>query len=341
MVKCVEVLLKDAEKTKRKLLDKHLLNENYCPKKTSEKIYFPLIDDFNKTEVTEKIVEMKLEQKQMKLIVPFKTALKKILNDEELELVKTAFDTVGTIAIIEIPESLIKKEKQIAQILLDSNPAIKTVLKKSSIHEGVYRTQERSFLAGIDTQIAQYKENGCDFEVNVSEVYFSVRLSTERTRISKLIKEGEEILVMFSGAAPYPCVFSKNTLAKEIIGVEINPTGHQFGLKNLKKNKIKNVKLFCGDVREVVPKLNKKFDRIVMPLPKTAEEFLDVALNCAKKNAIIHLYGFFDEKDFDKAKKDTQKYCKDLGFNVKLVDFVLCGQHAPRSYRVCFDLKVN
>ena len=38
-----------------------------------------------------------------------------------------------------------------------------------------------------------------------------------------------------------------------------------------------------GDVRDVVPKLKKKFDRILMPLPKSAEEFLDIALSASKK----------------------------------------------------------
>ncbi|MDD3174853.1 MAG: class I SAM-dependent methyltransferase family protein [Candidatus Nanoarchaeia archaeon] len=333
MVECLKVSLKDAQKKKKELLDKNVLSDKYYPLKEKGFIYFPVLQDGDS--------QKELISRNKKIILPFKKALEKILNKEELKQVKTAFDTIGTIAILEIPESLNHKAKEIAQVLLQSNPTIKTVLRKTSIHEGVFRTQERSYLAGEDTQIAKYKENGVDLEVNVSEVYFSVRLSTERTRISQLVQEGEDILVMFSGAAPYPCVLSKNTLAKSMVGVEINPVGHEFGLKNVAKNKIKNVQLYCGDVREVVPKLNLKFDRIIMPLPKTAEQFLDVALNSAKKGCIIHLYGFYDEDKFEEAKKETLKLCKELGYDVVLENFVLCGQHAPRSYRVCFDLKVE
>jgi hypothetical protein len=36
-------------------------------------------------------------------------------------------------------------------------------------------------------------------------------LSTERKRISELVKPGEKVLVMFSGAAPYVCVIAKKT----------------------------------------------------------------------------------------------------------------------------------
>jgi len=331
MVKCVKVPLKEAEKAKRELLDSNRLDDGYYPLKEDDFLYFPCKDGSE---------EKDLNIREKKVIVPFKEALSEVLSTKELEEVKTAFDTIGTIAIIEVPDSLDSKAKLIGETLLKSNPAIKTVLRKTSIHGGVFRVQERSYLAGVDTQVALYRENGVDLEVNVSEVYFSVRLSTERTRISKLVKEGEDIIVMFSGAAPYPCVLSKNTLAKKIVGVEINPKGHEYGLKNVKRNKLTNVELFCGDVRDVVPKLSKKFDRIVMPLPKTAETFLDVALSCVKPNGMIHLYGFYDESDFDNAKKEVLKICSDLGFKVELVDFVLCGQHAPRSYRVCFALKI-
>jgi len=336
MVRCVKVSLKDAEKTKNKLFHEKCLDDAFYPKKENGFLFLPVLKNY-----LGETVDLNLKPLEKKTIIPFKEALRKILNEQELSEVKTAFDTIGTIAILEIPETLKYKEKKIAKILLDSNPAIKTVLKKSSIHEGVFRVQERTYLAGVDTQIANYRENNCTLEVNVSEVYFSVRLSTERTRISKLVKDDEEILVMFSGAAPYPCVLSKNINAKHIVGVEINPAGHEYGLKNLKKNKIKNVELYCGDVREVVPKLNQKFDRVIMPLPKTAEQFLDIALLVTKKHGIINLYGFYDENDFEKAKKETLNYCKNLGFKVKLKDFVLCGQYSPRSYRVCFDLEVE
>ena len=135
--------------------------------------------------------------------------------------------------------------------------------------------------------------------------------------------------------------FIKNTLAKNIIGVEINPVGHKYGLKNIERNKLSNVKLFCGDVKEIVPTLNSKFDRIIMPLPKTAEEFLSLALSVVKKEGMIHLYGFFDEAKFEEAKQNVLKICVEKGFNCEIKDFVLCGQHAPRSYRVCFDIKVR
>ena len=43
------------------------------------------------------------------------------------------------------------------------------------------------------------------------------------------------------------------------------------------KRAVNNIKLIKGDVKKVIPKLVKlkqKFDRILMPLPKRAEDFI-------------------------------------------------------------------
>jgi len=85
---------------------------------------------------------------------------------------------------------------------------------------------------------------------------------------------------------------------------------------------------------------NKSFDRILMPLPKGAENFLDDALGLIKDNGIIHFYDFLHEKDFDKAIEKIDNACKNRGFNFEVIDFVKCGQHSPRTYRICVDFKV-
>jgi tRNA (guanine37-N1)-methyltransferase len=337
MTTCIKVPLKKAEQIKKNLLEDNQIDFRYRPKKDGEYIFFPV----QKYEGTYTVEEKELEENKTKnSAIPFKEALQHILDENELHLAKTAYEVVGHIAIIEIPESLEKKEKEIAQCLLDSNNQLHTVVKKSSGHEGTYRTQKMTILAGEQTKVASYKENNCTITYDIENVYFSARLSTERKRISEQVKPKEHILVMFSGAAPYPCVLSKKTEAEEIIGVEINPKGHEYGLENLEQNKIQNVKLFCGDVRKIVPQLHKTFDRIIMPLPKTAEEFLDVALPVAKKGCVIHLYAFYYENEFEKAHAEIDKYCKQFDREYTILSTTKCGQHAPRTYRICVDFKL-
>ncbi|MCX8147126.1 MAG: 50S ribosomal protein L11 methyltransferase, partial [Candidatus Woesearchaeota archaeon] len=226
-----------------------------------------------------------------------KELLKEKLTEKEISLLRASYDTVGSIAIMEIPKELEKKEKIIANAIMQLNKNIKTVAKKSGVHEGKLRTRKVKIIAGEKTKETEYKENGVRLKFDIEKVYFSPRLSTERKRIAGLVKRGESVLVMFSGCGPYICVIAKNSKAKEVYGVEINPIGHKYAEENVRINKISNAKLFLGDVREIVPRLSKKFDRIVMPLPRGAENFLDVALNAIKKNGTIHFYDFEEEKD--------------------------------------------
>jgi len=269
-----------------------------------------------------------------------KEALKKKLTKKELSLFTKSYDVVGDIVIVEIPHGLGKKEKFIGETILNIHKNIKVVCKKVGIHSGRFRLQKLKIIAGENRKETIYKENNVQLKLNPEEVYFSVRLSNERKRISKLIRKRELILVMFSGVAPYSVVIAKNTKAAQIFGVELNKKAHQFALENLKLNKIDNVSLFQGDVRKIVPKLYKVFDRIIMPLPKGAKNYLDVALKVARKGTMIHFYDFLQDKEIPSKKKEIKETCKRNTKDIKIIDIVKCGQYAPYTYRVCFDIRI-
>ena len=260
---------------------------------------------------------------------------------KDLLNLKLSFDTVGSIAILEVDKGMEKYEKRIAKTLLELNKHIKTIVKKAGIHEGELRLQKMKWLAGKKTKETIHKESGVNIKLNVEKVYFSVRLGTERLRIAKQVVPGEHILCMFSGCAPYPCVLARQTKAKEIIGVELNDIGHQYGVENVTLNKLKNVTLYHGDVRTVVPGLKRAFDRIIMPLPHGADDFLDVAFSASKKGTIIHFYDFSDEVDIPiTTKEKIRAATKAAQQKVRILQIVKCGSYAPRKWRVCADVQV-
>ena len=170
-------------------------------------------------------------------------------------------------------------------------------------------------------------------------MYFSVRLSTERKRVIDLVQDGEDVLVMFSGVGPYSIGIAKNKKPKEVYSVEINPAAFKYQKENILLNKAENVRLFKGDVKKIVPKLKKKFDRILMPLPRGAESFLGTALKAAKKGAIVHFYDFLHEDEFKKAEEKISKACKKAGKKFKIIGMVKCGQFGPGIFRICVDFR--
>lgn len=336
----VKVPLKKAQRVKAFLIKKGLFNKNYAITKNKKFIYFPIK---NKTEIKKKFSFANFVNKKLKKIKKQKPKdyLQSILSKKELNLLGTSFDVVGSILILEIPKELKRKEKQIAKAFLGFKN-IGTVVKKAGPHKGRFRLQKYRVLAGIRKKETTHKENKVKIKLNIEQTYFSPRLATERLRIANLIKPKEEVLVMFSGCAPYVLVIAKNSKPRIIYGIEINKKAHKYALENIKLNKINNVALFCGDVRKVLPKLNKKFDRIIMPLPKTGQDFLDLALKFIEDKGVIHFYDFSKEKDFpEHSINKIKKACKKAKKRFKVLKSVKCGQYAPREFRVCVDFRVN
>ncbi|MCH8003408.1 MAG: class I SAM-dependent methyltransferase family protein [Nanoarchaeota archaeon] len=271
-----------------------------------------------------------------------KDILRKKLSKKELNLVPSSYDIIGNILIFsEFPKQLLKKEKTIGNTIIKNYKNIKSIYKKTKKYSGKYRTLKLKLLAGENNKETIHKENNVRLKLNVEKIYFSPRLSEERKRIFKQVKNNETILVMFSGCGIYPLVISKNTKTKNIIGIEINPTAHKYALENIKLNKINDkIKLFLGDVKKILPKLNKKFDRIIMPLPKGAENFLNLALNKIKRNGIIHFYNFAEEDKYENIIKIIKQECKNNKKQCKILNIVKCGQFSPRVNRICVDFKV-
>ncbi|MBU1203837.1 MAG: class I SAM-dependent methyltransferase family protein [Nanoarchaeota archaeon] len=264
-------------------------------------------------------------------------ALEKELSAKELKLVPNSFDVVGNIAIFsEFPKELKrKKRKLIGNTLLKLNKNIKTVAIKTGKYSGRYRTPKLKIIAGEKTKETTHTENGVRIKLNVEKCYFSARTGTERLRIAKQIKKGEEVLVMFAGVLPFALIIARHSRAKEIYAVEINAKAYKYGLENIKLNKIKNIKSFKGDVDKILPRTNKKFDRILMPLPKSSDDYLELALSKLKKGGVIHFYTFVNENEFpDAAVKRIKKFCKP-----KILKITKCGHYAPYTYRVCVDFR--
>ncbi len=255
------------------------------------------------------------------------------LTKKEIQLIPKSFDVVGSIIIFsDFPKELKNKEKLAGDFLIEKFKNIKTVAKKTKQYSGRYRIPKLKVIAGDKDLETIHRENGIIIKLNPEKAYFSPRTASERLRIAKEVKKDESILVMFSGVAPFPLTIAKNSKAKEIYAIEINPKAHKYAEESVKLNKFHNINLFKGDVTKVLPKIKKKFDRILMPLPKTADKYLDLALKHIKPKGKIYMYVFEKEENFKKLK---EKYSKK--FKVKLVK---AGTPSPGKYRVCVELKL-
>src|SRR5574340_546767 len=212
-----------------------------------------------------------------------KQAMVGILTEAEAEELYGAFDQIGNIIILRVPDSLLSKRKIIGEVLLDKVKTAKSVFCQSSPVEGDYRIRKLELLAGDDKTETEYKEHGCRFRVDVEKTFFSPRLSTERERIAELIKDGETVINMFGGVGMFSIVAAKKKKC-HVYNIDINTDAARLCTKNILLNKLKGtVESIEGDAAKVIEeRLLDTGDRVLMLLPERSDEFLD--------NAIIHYY---------------------------------------------------
>jgi tRNA (guanine37-N1)-methyltransferase len=276
-----------------------------------------------------------------------KDILKSQLSEEELELVPRSFEIIGSkekaVAIVEIPKELEEKKELIANAIMKLNKNVKSVLRKVSGRKGELRLREYELIAGDKNTEVLHKEYGCLFKLDPQKVYFSPREASERQRIAKKVKAGENVLVMFSGILPFGIVIAKTQpKVKKVIGIEINPIAHEYAKENVRINKVSHLVIpILGDVREKCKELKEKFDRIVMPLPFGSENFLDIALKCIKDGGIIHFYSIGEEKNFfGNAEKIIEENVKKAGKKFVILEKKKLFPYKPRAHKICIDFKI-
>ena len=271
-----------------------------------------------------------------------KRALEGVLTDQESEELFSAFDQIGDIIVIRIPDSLLSKKKVIGETLLKEVSTAKSVLYQSSDVSGDFRTRSLELLAGEDKTETEYKEFGCRFFVDVEKAFFSPRLSTERERIADVIRDGETVINMFGGVGMFSILAAKNKKCT-VYNIDINPVASQLCEKNISLNKLAGkVISLNGDAAQIVnDQLKEKGDRTLMLLPERSDEFLESAILATKNGGIIHYYSHIHaDKKQDAPKLSEEHYLKVTNVKSEILGSKIVRAVGPRYYQTVVDVKI-
>ncbi len=272
-----------------------------------------------------------------------KKTLEDVLSEKESEELFSAFDQVGDIIIVRIPDSLLSKKEIIGKTLLEQVKTAKSVFYQSSSVEGDFRTRALEILAGENKTETEYKEFGCRFIVDVEKAFFSPRLSTERDRIADLVQEGETVINMFGGVGMFSIIMAKRKKCT-VYNIDINPIASKLCEKNIELNKLAGkVISIQGDAAKIVEeKLKDKGDRVLMLLPERSDEFLDSAIFAAKNNGIIHYYSHIHADEKSKAAKLSEKHYSEITpVKSNILDSKIVRAIGPRYYQTVVDVRIT
>lgn len=274
-----------------------------------------------------------------------KQVLGSVLTPEETALVYSAFDQIGDIVIIKIPDELMPKKKMIAEAILSNVKTAKAVFAQVSAVKGDFRIRELEFVAGENRTLTEYKEHGCRFRVDVAKTYFSPRLSTERQRIAEMVGDNETIVNMFAGVGTYSVVIAKTNKTCRVYSIDSNAAASELDRVNAKLNKVQDrIITICGDAATVIrERLAGQADRVIMPLPERAKEFVDSAVLALKEKGIVHYFAH--------VKADNKKTGLELGlsdaheafakYDHQVLAVRVVREVGPRIYQIVADVLIR
>ena len=272
-----------------------------------------------------------------------KKALESVLTLEENNEFISAFDQIGKIIIVRIPDSLLSKKKIIGETLLKEVKTAKSVFYQVSAVKGDFRTRKLEIIAGENNTETEYKEFGCKFTVDVENTFFSPRLSTERERIANLIQDGEVITNMFAGIGMFSIMVAKKKKCT-VFSLDINPMASKLCEKNIELNKLAGkIISINGDAGEIInEQLMDKSDRTLMLLPERSDEFLESAINTTKNGGIIHYYSHIHaDKKSDAGKLSEEHFLQISPIQSEILTSKIVRAVGPRYYQTVVDVKIS
>lgn len=191
-------------------------------------------------------------------------------------------------------------------------------------------------------------EHGCLFKVDLKKCYFSPRLSYERIRIARLIKPHEFVVNMFAGVGPFSIIIAKHSDAEKVYSIDVNPTAVRFMQENVLLNHVFNrVVPLKGDAKTIIAeKLQNTADRVLMPLPDKAYEYLDSAIMALKpKGGWVHYYDFEharkDENPIDKVKAKVSEKLALMNVKFTFPFSRIVRDTGPRWQQVALDIQIR
>ena len=276
--------------------------------------------------------------------------LRKILSDflpfDELVYVTNSYDIVGDIAILRLTGRSRKHGQIIAKAITSIHKSVETVLAQTSPVRGDFRLRKLEYIAGENKTISVHKESECLFSINVEECYFSPRLLYERMRIAKQVEKDDVIVNMFAGVGCFSIIIAKHSNVEKVYSIDINQVAVQNMQENVRLNRMyKKVIPILGDAKDVIEKkLCHVADRVHMPLPRKAFEYLPYALLTLKKaGGWIHYYDFEhakkNENPIEKVKLKVAEKLACLGVDFEIPFGRVIRTTGPNWHQIVLDIK--
>jgi len=257
-----------------------------------------------------------------------------------------SYERLGDVAIVDEDDP--QRARDIADAIIDSDLPVRAVIDRASKVKGDLRVRDWTVVARVDdgdddrpVTETTHREYGFEYLLDLSRVYFSPRLATERHRVTEQVGAGEQAIDMFAGVGPF--VIPMAARGATVVGVDLNPAAIEYLRENARRNGVDDrVTAIESDVRDVATDHADWADRIVMNLPHSADEFLDAAVTLAGDDCVIHYYDIQHEDDpFGPGERAIREAAAAAGYDVAVLTRHVVRSYAPHELNVCLDVRLS
>lgn len=273
-----------------------------------------------------------------------------VLGEEKARKIWGRIEIIGDIAVIRAPFDMDPNElKLLAERILEELKYIKSVWAGLPGVAGPYRLRPYVHLAGEKRSETIYREHGCLFKLDITKVYVSPTLNYEHKRIAQLVKPGEIVTNMFAGAGFFSIIIARYSRPRKVYSIDINPYAYRYMAENIRLNKVENIVVpLLGDAAEIIEeKLVGTSDRVLMPYPELALEYLIYALKALRnRSGWIHVYLHVETgKNASPLEAAENILCSKL-YGLGVDRFSVAGKRivrtiGPRKYQVVLDVFID
>jgi len=277
-----------------------------------------------------------------------RTTLSSILSQEDIAKVYNSYDIVGNIAIIKQWRASAETAQNTAKAIMSVHKNVKTVAVQASPVAGDFRLRNLTYVAGENRTTTIHREHGCLFSVDVKKCYFSPRLCHERMRIAQLVQPNETVVNMFAGVGCFSIRIAKHVHTAKVFSIDVNPAAIQFMRQNIRLNRVyTEVIPLLGDSKSIIERrLQHAADRVLMPLPEKALEYLPYAVLALKASGgWIYYYSFEyatkTETPTEKTKLKAAQKLSRLNVAFEFPFSRVVRPIGPNWYQVVLDIQIT
>lgn len=259
-----------------------------------------------------------------------------------------SFDIVGDIAITKLPDKSLQTASAVAEAIMNSHKNVKSVLAQNSAVNGEFRVRKLTCIGGENRTRTLHRESGCVFEVDVGSCYFSPRLSGERLRIARLVQSNEVVVNMFAGVGCFSILIAKQVPSARVYSIDKNPDAFTFMKNNIRLNRVfGKVTPMLGDAKKIIQNsLQGCADRVLMPLPEKAYEYLPAAASTLKPSGgWVHVHAFEHavkaEQPIEKVKQNIRDALGGIAKSFEISQVRVVRSTGPNWWQLVVDVHVG